>query len=217
MIIIIDNYDSFTFNLVQYIGELGYCIKTLRNDKTCLQEIQDLNPTHIIISPGPGRPQEAGITIEAILYFTPKIPILGVCLGHQSIGYAYDSSVKKLNRPMHGKISKIYHDQQGIFRDVPNPFNAARYHSLIIDRQNLSNLLKVTAETKEGIIMACKHIKYPHIQGVQFHPESLWTEYGKKLYKIFYYLNLDRRLYSLDAITISFSKASKALFVFPLK
>lgn len=185
MILIIDNYDSFTFNLVQCIGELGYSAKAVRSDKMYLQDIQCLNPSHIIISPGPGRPQEAGISLKIIPQFAASIPILGVCLGHQSIGYIYGATIEKLEKPMHGKISRIYHEQAELFNSIPSPFQATHYHSLIINRSNLPKLLKVTAQTNEGIIMACQHSKYSNVQGVQFHPESLWTEHGRQIIKNF--------------------------------
>lgn len=184
MIIIIDNYDSFTFNLVQLIGEFGYSVKTIRNSQICLEKIQNLNPSHIIISPGPGSPQEAGISLRTITYFAPKIPILGVCLGHQSIGHVYGCTIEKLKKPMHGKVSKIYHNQQALFEGIPSPFHAVRYHSLIIGN-SLPRKLKVTAQTEDGLIMACQHVKYSNVQGVQFHPESLWTDYGKKIIENF--------------------------------
>lgn len=185
MIVIIDNYDSFTFNLVQYVGEFGYSVETIRSSRGCLSEVKELNPSHIIISPGPGCPQEASASLQIISHFGHKIPILGVCLGHQSIGHVYGGIIKQLKAPMHGKISKIYHGQEGIFKDIPNPFNAVRYHSLVIDRSKMPQILKVTAETEDGLIMACQHIKYSNVQGVQFHPESLWTEYGRKIIKNF--------------------------------
>ena len=179
MIIIIDNYDSFTYNLEQYVGELGYIIQIFRNNKTSIKEIEQLNPTHIIISPGPGHPYEAGMSIEIISHFSSKIPILGVCLGHQSIGYLFGGYIKKLNQPVHGKTSKIYHNKSTLFSNLPNPFQAVRYHSLIIDEKKLPSTLQITAKTQNGIIMACQHIEYTHIQGIQFHPESLWTENGQ--------------------------------------
>ena len=185
MILIIDNYDSFTHNLVQYAGELGNKIKVVRNDKTYLKEIRDLKPTHIIISPGPGYPKDSGVSIDIIKHFASQIPILGVCLGHQSIGYTYGGNIQRLQQPMHGKISEIYHNQQDLFLDIPNPFKAIRYHSLIIGNSNLPNELKITAKTKEGVIMACQHKQYPLVRGIQFHPESLWTENGKKIIENF--------------------------------
>lgn len=186
MIIIIDNYDSFTYNLLQYTGELGHRVKIIRNDTSMhIQDIHNLNPTHIIISPGPGSPKEAGISLNVISYFASKTPILGVCLGHQSIGYIYGGIIKKLTYPIHGKTSLIYHNRKDIFDNIPNPFKAIRYHSLIIDHQNVPNTLKITASTQEGIIMGCQHTKYPHVQGIQFHPESLWTEQGQIIIKNF--------------------------------
>lgn len=185
MIIIIDNYDSFTYNLVQCVGELGYQIKIIRNDEIYLKEIEILNPTHIIISPGPGSPQEAGLSLNLISYFAPKTPILGVCLGHQSIGYLYGGTIIQMKQPIHGKISEIYHNQEDLFLELPNPFKAIRYHSLIVNQEKLPKTLKVTATTKEGLIMGCQHTKYTHIRGIQFHPESLWTNYGKLIIKNF--------------------------------
>ena len=185
MILIIDNYDSFTYNLAQYVGELEHKIRILRNDEASLREVQKLSPTHIIISPGPGCPQEAGTSLSIISHFASKTPILGVCLGHQSIGYIYGGTIKKLEKPTHGKISEIYHNRQDIFSEMPNPFKAARYHSLIIDKGSLPHTIRVTATTKEGIIMGCQHKTYPSIQGIQFHPESLWTDKGKTIIKNF--------------------------------
>lgn len=185
MILIIDNYDSFTYNLAQYIGELGLKIQIIRNDKISLENIYKLKPTHIIISPGPGNPSESGISLDIIKYFSPSTPILGVCLGHQSIGHIYGGQIKKLIKPMHGKISQIYHNNQDIFEKLPNPFQATRYHSLIIDNIGFPNELNITAHTKEGIIMGCNHKKYPLVRGIQFHPESLWTQEGKTIIKNF--------------------------------
>ena len=185
MIIIIDNYDSFTYNLVQYAGELGLKIKIIRNDNKNITKIQEINPSHIIISPGPGSPKDSGLSLDIISKYASQIPILGVCLGHQSIGYIYGGNIKKLPYPMHGKISLVYHYEEGIFANIPNPFKAARYHSLILDQKDLPSNLKITASTQDGIIMACQHIKYPNLQGIQFHPESLWTEKGKKIIQNF--------------------------------
>lgn len=185
MIIIIDNYDSFTFNLVQYVGEIGYSVQAIRSNQVGIKTIKQLKPSHIIISPGPGCPQKAETSLKIITYFASTVPILGVCLGHQSIGYAYGGKIKKLRKPMHGKISKIYHDQQALFKDIPSPFHATRYHSLAIDQYNFPKTLRVTAKTEDGLIMACQHTKYNTVQGVQFHPESLWTEYGKKIIENF--------------------------------
>lgn len=185
MIIIIDNYDSFTYNIAQYAGELGHQIKIIRNDHVQIKDIKILNPTHIIISPGPGSPKEAGISLNVISHFASTIPILGVCLGHQSIGHIYGGTIKKLPFPMHGKVSLIYHHQQDIFMNIPSPFEAIRYHSLIIDTHNLPNSLKITATTQDGLIMGCQHQKYPYVQGIQFHPESLWTKQGKNIIQNF--------------------------------
>lgn len=190
MIIIIDNYDSFTYNLVQCVGELGHKIKIIRNDKINLQEIDKLNPSHIIISPGPGSPKEAGLSLNIISYFASTTPILGVCLGHQSIGHLYGGSITKLQEPMHGKISDIYHNQEDIFSELPNPFKAIRYHSLIINNNNLPKTLKITAKTKDGTIMGCQHIEYPYLRGIQFHPESLWTDRGKTIIKNFLFTKI---------------------------
>ena len=185
MILIIDNYDSFTYNLVQYAGELGFKIKIIRNDNKNITKIQEINPTHIIISPGPGSPKESGLSLDIISKYASQIPILGVCLGHQSIGYIYGGSIKQLNSPMHGKRSLVYHYEKDLFVNIPNPFKAARYHSLILDQTNLPSDLKITASTEDGIIMACQHTKYPYLQGIQFHPESLWTEKGKTIIQNF--------------------------------
>nr|YP_009488616.1 anthranilate synthase component II [Grateloupia filicina]AWD77342.1 anthranilate synthase component II [Grateloupia filicina]BCB14950.1 anthranilate synthase component II [Grateloupia asiatica] len=179
MILIIDNYDSFTQNLVQYVGELGFDIQVVRNDQISLNDIDIIKPTHIIISPGPGDPQQTGITLELIKKYANKIPILGVCLGHQSIGYIYGAKIIQLQDPMHGKISKIQHHGTDLFTNIPNPFWATRYHSLIIDRQTIPQELEITAWTEDGIIMGCRHKKYKLLRGIQFHPESLWTDKGK--------------------------------------
>lgn len=180
MVLVIDNYDSFTYNLVQYLGELGQELKVFRNDKITLKEIEDLAPDHIVISPGPCTPNEAGISVDVVLHFAGKIPILGVCLGHQCIGQAFGGEVVRAPRLMHGKTSMIYHDGEGIFRGLPNPFEATRYHSLIVRRETLPECLKITAETDQREIMGIRHKSYP-IEGVQFHPESVLTKEGKKL------------------------------------
>lgn len=180
MIVMIDNYDSFTYNLVQFVGELGEELKVFRNDKITIQEIEALAPDYLMISPGPCTPNEAGISLEVIRYFAGKIPILGVCLGHQSIGQAFGGKVVRAERLMHGKTSLVHHDQKTIFRNIPSPFVVARYHSLIIEEGTLPPELEVTARTPEGEIMAVRHRTYP-IEGVQFHPESIITEYGKQL------------------------------------
>nr|YP_009244673.1 anthranilate synthase component 2 [Pyropia pulchra]AMK96915.1 anthranilate synthase component 2 [Pyropia pulchra] len=181
MILIIDNYDSFTYNLAQCVGELGYNVLVCRNDEIDIATIKNLNPQKIIISPGPGRPSESGISLDVISAFSNSIPILGVCLGHQSIGYLNGGSIIKVPEIMHGKTSEIYHNNEDLFRRIPNPFIATRYHSLIIDNMNFPISLDITAWTKNNIIMACRHKHNPMLRGIQFHPESLWTLYGKQL------------------------------------
>ncbi|MBE5394131.1 aminodeoxychorismate/anthranilate synthase component II [Brevibacillus borstelensis] len=184
MILMIDNYDSFTYNLVQYVGELGQELQVRRNDKITLEEIEQLAPDYLMISPGPCTPNEAGISMEAIRHFAGKIPILGVCLGHQSIGQVFGGKVLRAERLMHGKTSEVFHDGQTIFAGIPSPFTAARYHSLIVEEATLPPELEVTARTAEGEIMALRHREYP-IEGVQFHPESIITQHGKKLLQNF--------------------------------
>lgn len=180
MLLIIDNYDSFTYNLVQYFGELGEVIEVFRNDKVSLSEIEKLNPEMLIISPGPGTPKDAGISLDLINHFKGKLPILGVCLGHQCIGESFGGHVVSAPRLMHGKTSLIHHDGQDIFKDLPNPFEATRYHSLIIERETLPDCLALNAWTEEQEIMGVKHKEYL-IWGVQFHPESILTTSGKTL------------------------------------
>ncbi len=184
MILMIDNYDSFTYNLVQYLGELGQEIKVFRNDKITIAEIEELKPERIVISPGPCTPKEAGISIDVIRHFQGEMPILGVCLGHQSIGEAFGGDVVRAGRLMHGKTSMIYHDGKTIFKDLLNPFEATRYHSLIIKRETIPSCLIITAETKEGEIMGVRHKDLP-IEGVQFHPESILTKAGMDLLRNF--------------------------------
>jgi len=176
----IDNYDSFTYNLVQYLGELGAKVKVFRNDKITVEEIKALQPGKIVISPGPGRPEGAGISCAIIEVFAGKIPILGVCLGHQCLGYAYGGKIIQAKKLMHGKTSKIYHNRKTIFTHIPNPFEATRYHSLVVEKKSLPKCLEITAWTKDGEIMGLKHDKYP-LWGVQFHPESILTKVGKDL------------------------------------
>nr|YP_009257441.1 anthranilate synthase component II [Coeloseira compressa]ANH09524.1 anthranilate synthase component II [Coeloseira compressa] len=188
MILIIDNYDSFTQNLVQYVGELGFSVQVMRNNLISINEINILSPTHIIISPGPGSPDEISYVLAVIKYFSNKIPILGVCLGHQSIGYVYGSRIYQLNYPMHGKISDIWHSNTVLFKGLNNPFVAARYHSLLIDKNNLSKEIEVIAWTQDNQIMGIRHRKYKLLQGIQFHPESLWTHGGKLIIKNFLFL-----------------------------
>jgi len=180
MIIMIDNYDSFTYNLVQYLGELGQEIKVFRNDKITLEKIKKLRPKKIVISPGPGRPENAGIPAQVIRKLAGKIPILGVCLGHQAIGYVYGGKIINARNLMHGKTSLIYHNRQTIFNGIPNPFAATRYHSLLIERKSLPSCLEVIAWTKENEIMGIKHKEFP-LWGVQFHPESILTKSGKDI------------------------------------
>ncbi len=183
-IIMIDNYDSFTYNIVQYIGEIGYTTTVLRSKETTIEEIAALKPDTIIISPGPGWPKDAGISIEAVNKFCKNIPILGVCLGHQVIGVAFGGRITHAKRLMHGKTSEIYHSGDRLFKGIPQGFMATRYHSLIIDRKGLPSDIEVIAETKEKEIMAIRHKKFP-VWGVQFHPESILTEYGKDIIKNF--------------------------------
>ncbi len=184
MLLMIDNYDSFTYNLVQYFGELGEELKVFRNDKITLDEIADLQPEGIVISPGPCTPKEAGISVDAIKRFAGKIPILGVCLGHQSIGEAFGGDVVRAARLMHGKTSMVRHDGRTIFKDIENPFEATRYHSLIVKRETLPDCLEVSAETEQGEIMALRHKEY-FVEGVQFHPESILTRPGKDILRNF--------------------------------
>ena len=180
MILVIDNYDSFTFNLVQYLGEMGQELRVFRNDAITLAEIGTLAPRSIVISPGPGRPENSGIIIQTIKEFSGKIPILGVCLGHQAIGAAFGGNVVSAPKIMHGKTSDIVHDGRTIFQGLPNPFRATRYHSLVVSPQNLPDCLEVSARTDDGVIMGLRH-RSMTIEGVQFHPESILTEVGKKL------------------------------------
>ena len=192
MLLMIDNYDSFTYNLVQYLGELGADLKVCRNDKIKLDEIERLSPEGIIISPGPCTPKEAGISVDAIKRFAGKIPILGVCLGHQSIGEAFGGDVIRADTLMHGKTSMIYHDGKTIFRDIPSPFEATRYHSLIVKRSTLPACLEVSAETKDGVIMGLRHREH-FVEGVQFHPESILTAVGKDILGNFLKLMREKR------------------------
>lgn len=185
MLLMIDNYDSFTYNVVQYLGELKAEVKVVRNDEVSVQDIAEMNPDYLVISPGPCTPNEAGISLEAIKAFAGKLPLLGICLGHQSIGQAYGGEVVRATQVMHGKVSPIYHNNQGVFAGLPNPFDATRYHSLIIKRESLPEALEVTAWTQgeDGSvdeIMGIKHRELP-IEGVQFHPESILTDHGHQL------------------------------------
>jgi anthranilate synthase/aminodeoxychorismate synthase-like glutamine amidotransferase len=185
MILVIDNYDSFTYNLVQYLGELGADVRVRRNNEVTIGEIEAMGPDQILISPGPGRPENAGITPEVIRHFGPTTPILGVCLGHQAIGMVYGGIVTRATAPMHGKISIIEHDGRGIFAGITEPFEAGRYHSLVIAPDSVPPALEVSARTKdEGTIMAVRHRTYP-VHGVQFHPESVLTAEGRRLLQNF--------------------------------
>ena len=184
MLLMIDNYDSFTYNLVQYLAEIGQEVEVVRNDKISIEEINKLNPQYIVISPGPCTPNEAGISLRLIEAFKGKIPILGVCLGHQSIGQAFGGKIIHAQTIMHGKTSKISHNNKGVFRGIKDPFIATRYHSLVIDRESLPDCFDVTAWTDDNEIMGIKH-KELAIEGVQFHPESILSEYGHDLLKNF--------------------------------
>ena len=180
MLLLLDNYDSFTYNLYQYLAELGANARVIRNDKITLAEIEKLAPTGIVISPGPCTPREAGLSCKIIDRFGPTIPTLGVCLGHQCIGQVYGGTVKRAGEIMHGKTSMIYHDGKGVFNNLPMPFEAIRYHSLAVGRDDLPDSLEISAETDKGLIMGIRHKSFP-IEGVQFHPESIMTKVGKKL------------------------------------
>ncbi len=184
MILLLDNYDSFTYNLAQYLGELGCTVEVHRNDKISVEEIARRKPERIVISPGPCTPKEAGISVELIQRLAGKFPILGVCLGHQAIGAAFGGKIIRAPKLFHGKTSEIHHDKKGVFRKLPDPFTATRYHSLIIERRSLPRELTVTAETGDGIIMGVRHHRY-NLEGVQFHPESVLTTAGKQLLQNF--------------------------------
>ncbi len=189
MILMIDNYDSFTFNLVQYLWELGEEVKVFRNNQITLQEIQELSPDHIIISPGPGTPDEAGISLKLIKHFAGRIPVLGVCLGHQAIGQAFGGKVIRASRLMHGKTSIIIHKGKTIFEEIKCPLTATRYHSLILDVKSLPSCLEITAWTDQGEIMGIRHKNYT-VEGVQFHPEAILTEHGHALLNNFLNLSI---------------------------
>jgi anthranilate synthase/aminodeoxychorismate synthase-like glutamine amidotransferase len=184
MLLVIDNYDSFTYNLVQYLSEIGQEVRVVRNDEIAAADIAGLAPSHIVISPGPCTPNEAGISLEVIRTYAGKIPILGVCLGHQSIGQAFGGKVVRAPRVMHGKTSQIFHDGKGLFTGLPNPFEATRYHSLVIERTSVPDSLEVTARTADQEIMAVRH-RTLAVEGVQFHPESFLTTCGKDLLRNF--------------------------------
>jgi len=184
MLLMIDNYDSFTYNLVQYFGELGEDVRVYRNDAITLAEISRLAPDRIVISPGPGNPSQAGVSLAAIREFAGKIPLLGVCLGHQSIGEAFGGKVVHAKRLMHGKVSPVFHNDVGVFRGLPNPVVCTRYHSLAVERESLPDCLEITAWTEDGEIMGLRH-KTLAVEGVQFHPESILTEHGHDMLKNF--------------------------------
>jgi len=191
MLLLIDNYDSFTYNLFQYLSELGEEVVVVRNDKTTLEKIDRMKPQRIVISPGPSTPLRAGISNDVIRHFGSRLPILGVCLGHQCIGYSYGGSIGQAPEIMHGKSSLIHHSNQGVLAGLPNPFPAIRYHSLVVEREELPDCLEVTAWTDDGTIMGLRHRQYP-VEGVQFHPESFMTEVGKDVLRNFLQLSYTR-------------------------
>jgi anthranilate synthase/aminodeoxychorismate synthase-like glutamine amidotransferase len=184
MIVLIDNYDSFVYNLAQYLGELGWEPAVYRNDQVTLAQIESLSPSHIIISPGPGTPLEAGISNDVVRYFAGRIPILGVCLGHQCIGYVYGGQIAGADVPTHGKSSLVYHDGRTIYKNLPNPFEGGRYHSLVLKWDTYPSELELTARTEEGVIMGIRHRDYV-VEGVQFHPESVMTDVGHDVLRNF--------------------------------
>ena len=185
MILVIDNFDSFTYNLVQYLGELGQKVRVVRNDEIAVSDVARLKPTHLLISPGPCTPKEEGISVDVIKAYAGRLPILGVCLGHQSLGYAFGGKIIRAKKLMHGKTSQIKHDGKGVFKGLKNPFTATRYHSLVIEKKSCPADLIVTATSEDGEIMGVRHRTLPALEGVQFHPESILTEGGKDLLKNF--------------------------------
>lgn len=184
MIVMIDNYDSFTYNLVQYLGELGEELRVFRNDKITIKELEELAPDFIMVSPGPCTPDEAGISLEVIRYFAGKIPVFGVCLGHQALAQVFGGKVIRAERLMHGKTSPVIHDEKTIFKGIPSPYQATRYHSLIVEKESLPECLEISAWTEEGEIMGLRHQELA-VEGVQFHPESIITDHGKQLLQNF--------------------------------
>ena len=184
MILVIDNYDSFTYNLVQYLGELGEDVEVRRNDEITIEDIEEKLPSRIVISPGPGCPADAGISLSLLTHFAGRVPMLGVCLGHQAIGEAFGGRVVRASKVVHGKASEVLHDGKSIFRELDSPFKAGRYHSLVVERESLPDCLEVSAETPDGVIMGLRH-REKHVEGVQFHPESILTPQGKKLLRNF--------------------------------
>jgi anthranilate synthase component 2 len=189
MLLLLDNYDSFTYNLYQYFCELGQSVSVIRNDKTTIREIEKLRPEYIVISPGPSAPLQAGISNDVIRRFGPQLPVLGICLGHQCIGFSCGGIIKKAAQIMHGKSSLIHHTGKGVYTGLPNPFSAVRYHSLVVEKETLPDCLEITAWTDDGTILGLRHRKYP-VEGVQFHPESFITAQGKSILKNF----LNRRV-----------------------
>jgi len=183
-VVVIDNYDSFTYNIVQYVGELGADLSVVRNDKVSLRDIERLSPDRIIISPGPGNPDRAGISVSTVRHFASRVPILGVCLGHQAIGQCFGGRIVRAETLMHGKTSMIFHDGKGVYQGLPSPFEATRYHSLVVERESIPDCLEISGHTEDGEVMGLRHKKYP-IEGVQFHPESILTENGRALIKNF--------------------------------
>ena len=185
MVLVIDNYDSFTYNLVQYLGELGATMVVRRNDEASMDQLRGLTPTRVVISPGPGRPEQAGVSLEVIKEFGPRMPLLGVCLGHQAIGLAFGGDVVRAPQPIHGKTSTVEHNSHGVFAGLTASFQAGRYHSLVVDEKTLPDQLEVTARTKEdGLVMGLRHRTFP-IHGVQFHPESVLTNEGRRILRNF--------------------------------
>lgn len=187
MIVVIDNYDSFTYNLVQYLGSLGQDVQVFRNNKITIAELEALKPDRIVISPGPGWPQDAGVTIALIQHFAPKVPILGICLGHQAIGQAFRARVELAPQMMHGKSSPVFHTKQGLFKNIPNPIRGGRYHSLVVASDSLPAELRVTAQTADELVMSVQHVTFP-TYGIQFHPESILTENGMQLLENFLHI-----------------------------
>jgi anthranilate synthase component 2 len=184
MVFVLDNYDSFTYNLVQYLGELGARIVVRRNNQVTMEEVEAIGPTHIVISPGPGRPEDAGVTTDLIRQFGPRVPTLGVCLGHQAIGMVYGGRVVRAPVPMHGKTSVIEHDGKGVFTGLTSPLEASRYHSLIVAADDVPQVLEISARTRDGIVMGLRHREHP-VHGVQFHPESVLTVDGRRMLRNF--------------------------------
>ncbi|MEZ5345051.1 MAG: aminodeoxychorismate/anthranilate synthase component II [Pyrinomonadaceae bacterium] len=185
MLLIIDNYDSFTYNLVQYLGELGAEMRVVRNDEISIEQIdREIKPDKLLISPGPGTPENAGNMLEILRHFVEKLPVLGVCLGHQAIGQLFGGRVVRAPQPVHGKSSKVRHDKKGVFRDIYDEFEAGRYHSLVVEKESLPDCLEITAETEDRLIMGLRH-KHLKIEGIQFHPESILTSHGKKILQNF--------------------------------